>query len=120
MAIDYKDLGVRIKQKREECKMSQADLAARVQLSTQHMSNVENAKSKIGLEKLVEVANVLKCSVDELLCGSIKAGKSVYISEIAEQLEDFSDEEIRVLPEFLKNLNYMYMLLEESINKDAD
>lgn len=111
---------MRIRRKREACKMSQAELAAKVRLSTQHMSNVENARSKIGLEKLVEVADVLTCSVDELLCGSVKAGKSVYISEVAELIDDFSDEEVRALPDFLKYYNYMYKMMEDRINKDGD
>ena len=117
MAIDYKDLGTRIKRKREAKKMSQADLAALVQLSTQHISNVENARSKIGLEKLVDIANVLGCSLDELICGSMKESKTVYISEIAEKIEDFSDTELRVLPELLKNYNYVYKLLESEIRE---
>lgn len=120
MAIDYKDLGARIKRKREMAKMSQADLAAMTQLSTQHISNVENARSKVGLEKLVEIANVLGCSLDELVCGSVKNSKTVYISEIAESLEDFSDTEIRVLPELLKYYNYVYRLLENAINEENE
>lgn len=120
MAVDYQNLGIRIKQRREACKMSQAELGARVQLSTQHISNVENARSRIGLEKLVEIANVLDCSIDELICGSMKIAKTVYISEIAEKIEDFSDTELRVLPEFLKHFNYMYKLMENTIKKDNE
>lgn len=120
MAIDYKDLGMRIKRKREACGFSQAELAERAQLSTQHVSNVENARSKIGLEKLVMVANVLNSSVDELVCGSMKNGKAVYQSEIAEIIEDFSDTELRVLPNFLRNLNYAYKLLENRVKEENE
>ena len=59
MTVDYRDLGIRIRKKREKQNLSQAALAARVQLSTQHISNVENAKSKIGLDKLVSIANAM-------------------------------------------------------------
>lgn len=120
MAVDYQNLGMRIKRKREACKMSQAELGARVQLSTQHISNVENARSRIGLEKLVEIANVLDCSIDELICGSMRSGKTVYISEIADKIEDFSDMELRVLPELLKHFNYMYKLMENNMKKEED
>lgn len=121
MKIDYKDLGIRIKRRREELKMSQAELAARADLSTQHVSNVENARSKIGLDKLVTVANVLGCSVDELLCGSLKTGsRSVYSDEIAGIIEDFSDTEIRILPEFLRNYNYIYKLLKQNMKEDEE
>lgn len=112
MAVDYKDLGSRIRNKREEHRMSQAELAGKAQLSTQHISNVENAKSKIGLEKLVDIANVLDCSLDELACGSVKSGRTVYNSEIAEMIEDLSDTQRRALPQFLKDFNYLYRLIE--------
>ncbi len=119
MKVDYRDLGLRIKKKREGLKLSQAELASRVGLSTQHISNVENARSKIGLEKLVMIANALGCSVDELLCGSMKTGsKSIYSEEIADILEDFSDVEMRVLPVFLRNYSYIYKLLKQSSEDD--
>ena len=120
MAIDYRDLGIRIKRRRAECNMSQADLAAKVHLSTQHISNVENAKSKISLEKLIEVANVLGCTLDELICGSMRKGKTVYVGEIAEKLEVLSDTELRMVPELLKNLNYMYKLMEIRMKEDME
>ncbi len=121
MKIDYKDLGIRIKRRREELKMSQAELAARADLSTQHISNVENARSKIGLDKLVTIANILNCSVDELLCGSMKTGsRTIYSDEIAGIIEDFSDTEIRILPEFLRNYNYIYKLLKQNIKEDGE
>lgn len=116
MKIDYRDLGARIKKRREELKMSQADLASLANLSTQHISNVENARSKIGLEKLITIANVLECSADELLCGSLRVGsRAVYSEEISAIIEDFSDAEIRVLPEFLRNYNYIYKLLKHNM-----
>lgn len=120
MAVDYKDIGARIRKKREDCKMSQAELAEKAGLSTQHISNVENTKSKVSLEKLLTISNVLNCSLDELVCGSMKKSKSVYQSEIAEMLEDFSDVEMRVLPEFMKNLNYAYRLLKSSMEEDSE
>ncbi len=118
LAVDYKDLGMRIRKKREASGMSQAELAGKAQLSTQHISNVENARSKIGLDKLVIIANILNCSLDELVCGSLKKGRAVYHSEIAEIIEDFSDNEIRVLPNFLRSVNYLYQLMQS--DKDSE
>lgn len=120
MAVDYRDLGIRIKIKREKLGLSQAELAGKVQLSTQHISNVENARSKIGLEKLVDISNVLDCSVDELICGSAKSGKAVYHSEIAEMLEDFSDTELRASLQFLRDIKYFYKLVENDMKKEIE
>lgn len=107
MSVDYKDLGSRIKKKRENLGMSQAELADLTELSTQHISNVENARSKIGLDKLVTVANVLNSSIDELLCGSMRVSRAVYSEEIAAIIDTFTDEEVRALPEALKYFNYI-------------
>lgn len=118
MSVDYSDLGIRIKRRREELRMSQAELASRAELSTQHISNVENARSKIGLDKLVTISNVLECSVDELLCGSMRTGgRSVYNDEVAGIIDDFSDTEMRILPEFLRNYSYIYKLLKQNVDE---
>ena len=119
MKIDYYDLGARIRKKREELKISQEELAGLVGLSTQHISNVENARTRIGLEKLVGVANALGCSVDELLCGSLRVGsREVYHEEIASIIEGFTDTQLRVLPEFLRSYNYMYRLMEKNTERE--
>ena len=121
MSVNYIDLGVRIKRRREELKMSQAELASQADFSTQHISNVENARSKIGLDKLVTISNVLDCSVDELLCGSMKSGsRSVYSDEIADIIEDFSDTEMRTLPEFLRYYTYIYKLLKQNLDENRE
>lgn len=117
MEIDYQDLGRRIKRKREAVGLSQAELAFRVDLSPQHISNVENARGRIGLKKLVTIANTLHCTMDELICGSTLKVRNVYHEEISEMLEDMSDAEIRALPEFLRIYNYMFALLVKRIEK---
>jgi transcriptional regulator with XRE-family HTH domain len=121
LSVDYSDLGIRIKRRREELRMSQAELASRAELSTQHISNVENARSKIGLDKLVTISNVLECSVDELLCGSMRTGgRSVYNDEVAGIIDDFSDTEMRILPEFLRNYSYIYKLLKQNVDESRE
>lgn len=119
MTIDYRDLGIRIRKKREAAGLSQADLAAQTKLSTQHISNVENAKSKIGLEKLVMVANVLNTSLDELVCGSMRKSRAIYQSDVAEMIEELSDVEMRVLPEYLRCFNSAYRLLENTVREEV-
>ena len=120
MAVDYRDLGNRIRSKREIKGLTQAELAAKSGLSTQHISNVENARSKIGLEKLVDIANILDSSLDELVCGSIKTGRTIYHNEIDRMIEEYSDVELRMLPDLLKNIKYIYKLMETTIREDSE
>lgn len=118
MPVDYGKLGARVKERRDKANMSQADLASATELSTQHISNIENAKTKVSLEKIVEIANVLGCSVDELLCDSVVKAKVIYVNEVAGLIEKFSDAEIRALPEFLRSYSHFSKLLESSIQHD--
>ena len=115
MPVDYVKLGARVKGRREKARMSQAELASATELSTQHISNIENAKTKVSLEKVVDIANVLNCSVDELLCDSVVKAKVIYINEVAGLIESFSDVEMRALPEFLRSYSHFSKVLENSI-----
>ena len=115
MSVDYKDLGSRVKQKREKLGMSQADLAEKADSSTQHVSNVENARTKVGLGKLVKIANALDSSVDELLCGSLKESRNINYDEVAIIIDTFTDEQLKMLPDFLRQFNYMYKVMKSGI-----
>lgn len=97
--------------------MSQAELASAAELSTQHISNIENAKTKVSLEKLVDIANILDCTVDEFLCDSIIKARVIYVNEVAEMIETFSNAEIRALPEFLRSYHYFGKLLQKEIQQ---
>ena len=82
MSVDYVKLGARVRMRRENLRMSQAELASAVGISIQHVSNIENAKTKVSLERIVDIANVLGCSVDELLCDSMVQSKVIYIMKL--------------------------------------
>lgn len=117
MPVDYVKLGARIRARREKARMSQAELASAADISTQHISNIENAKTKVSLERIVDIANVLDCSVDELLCDSLVKAKVIYINEVAGLIESFSDVEMRALPEFLRSYSHFSKLLENYIQR---
>lgn len=117
MAMDYGKLGERVRKRRERGRMSQARLAEEAKVSTQHISNIENAKTKVSLEKLVDIANVLDCSVDELLCDSLVKAKVIYANEAAGLFDDFSDMQMRTLPEFLSWYTYFCRLIEQNLQQ---
>lgn len=116
MPVDYSALGKRIKEQRAKYKMSQEELANKAGVSIQHISNVENSRTKISLEKLVEVANALHVTVDYLLCDSVVQARPVLQNEVADLLENMSDVELRVLPGFLRELRYYKKILAADSN----
>ena len=71
MELDYTALGKRIRRRRKELGLTQSVLAERVDLEASNISHIERGASKVGLGSLVKIANVLQCSVDDLLCDSL-------------------------------------------------
>ena len=72
MGIDYVAVGERIRRIRKEQKMSQEKLAELIDVSTPHMSNIENGKTKFSLQVLIDLANSLNTTPDALLLDQIK------------------------------------------------
>lgn len=63
----FKDVGARIREARKIQKLSQADMAERLQISTSHMSYIENRKKNIGLDIFMRLTEALQVSADWLL-----------------------------------------------------
>ncbi len=64
-------VGDRIREVREEMRMTQDRLAELSELSKGFLSDVENDKRNIGAQNLLKIANVLGASVDYLLRGEV-------------------------------------------------
>lgn len=70
MELDYSLIGKRIKKRRKQRKLTQEQVAERVSISNQHMSNIERAKSIPSTETLMKLAAALDTTPDEFLVGS--------------------------------------------------
>lgn len=97
--INYDDIGKRIKKHRLAAGLTQEKVADAVGLDTTTVNRIENAKTKVSLPSLVEIANLLHVSADELLCGSISASAHIYQGELAEQMKNCDEKELRILSE---------------------
>lgn len=56
-----------LKQKREERRMTQADLAERLGVTRQNVSNYETGYKMPPLRVVVAAADVFRCSTDEMI-----------------------------------------------------
>ena len=68
--IDYVLIGKRVKEARNQLKVSQATLAEMTGLSVTYISHIETAYKKASLTSLVSIANAAGISIDELLYGN--------------------------------------------------
>lgn len=69
------ELGTQIKKLRNECSMSQDELAQRVYVSRQTISNWENDKSYPDVNSLVLLSEVFDTSIDTLIKGDVEIMK---------------------------------------------
>ena len=97
MQPDYKLIGKRIKIARIKAGYTQEHLAELVDLSPTHLSNVETGSTRVSLQSIINIANALSVSVDELLCDSIIKSDNQFRSELAEILSDCDEYEIRII-----------------------
>lgn len=117
MKIDYNNFGLEIKKKRKEHNLSQAELAEKINKSTQHISKMERGLAKASLQTIVDVANALDVGIDELLCRSVRKGAKENINnEFEDIFKDCTLEEQRFLLESLKFSKYKLNEYTKSLN----
>ena len=75
------ELGKQIKRNRQEAQLSQEELADRVYVSRQTISNWENDKSYPDVNSLVLLSEIFQISLDNLIKGDIEVMKDVIQKE---------------------------------------
>lgn len=101
MKLDYCAIGMRIKERRTKKEWSQE---MPVGNSNPHMSNIEWGKTKVSLATLIDIANALDTTLDALICDNLVKGKAVFDEEISQELEECSEEDIRIVYDMVKAL----------------
>lgn len=64
-------MGTRIKSRRKELKMSQAQLAEKIDVTNNHISSIETGKQVPSLDVFVNICEQLRTTPDYLLLGSL-------------------------------------------------
>ena len=83
------ELGKQIKMYRLENKLSQEELADRINVSRQTISNWENDKSYPDINSLVLLSEVFKISLDRLIKGDIETMKDVIQKEEVDKMNRY-------------------------------
>ena len=84
MHINLNAMGTRMKRRRKELKMSQAELAEKVNVSNNHISSIETGKQIPSLTTFVKICEQLDTTPDFLLLGSLHTDnlpKNIYDSQ---------------------------------------
>ena len=105
MALDYSALGKRISNFRNASGLTQEQFGEKLNMSRKHISQVEAAISRPSLETLVDIANLLGISTDDLLVDSLTHSASTADSEIHRLLLDCNAIEQEILTHFLLHVS---------------
>ena len=100
-------IGQRIRKHRERSRLSQEQLAERIDVSSQTISTAETGKKRLRVENIIKICEVLEISPDYLLLGEISPQDLIILSEKLSQLtpgqyrhlEDIIDSYISALSE---------------------
>lgn len=99
LVVNFKLIGLRVKESRLQKRMSQAELAERTDMSVSYISHIETAKKRASLESLVRIANALEFTVDHMLNGNQTSDPAEYRIEVVRLLADCTSYEKRVIYE---------------------
>lgn len=96
MVIDYKKVGLKIKEARLKKNLSQESLAEKCNLSSAYISYVEQGKKKLSLKSIISIANNLGVTVD-LLLGDEAKNNSYLDSTINNIIKDCNIQEKQII-----------------------
>ena len=100
--INYAAIGKRIKRLRIQKHLTQEALGDKIGISAKHVSNIETNNAHPSIETLVELANVLECSLDYLVLENIVETQEVnYNQEFINIMKSCTSHEKRLLIEFM-------------------
>lgn len=99
--LNFKNIGYRVKMKRMQANLYQADLGKMLGISQTHMSNIEQGKAGVTLENLVRMANIFGCSLDNIVFGD--AVDRELENESYSTFKDYTIEDLLKALQALKN-----------------
>lgn len=101
---ELKAIGTRISSKRKQLNYTQEQIAEKMDVSIQMVSNLERGNKAIKIENLLKISKILNISTDYILTGN-HANKD--IDAVASRLLKLSDSDFKMID----------MLIEYCLNK---
>lgn len=104
MNIDYRLIGSRIKEKRKLCGFTQEVLSEKLDVTVGYISQVERGITKISLDLLAAISDILKCDIAELITEASFASTHYLSNELYSMIEKLSPQDKKLLSDFVKLL----------------
>ena len=120
MTINYSLIGNRIKAARKAKGLSQSELSELIDRSVGYMSYIETGSKKPSLETLIQIANALDVTIDELLSDNLVAASPVSNTQINQLLSDCSAFEKSVILLSIKSIKDAIRISKPLMEIDFD
>lgn len=80
MELDTLEIGKRIKERRKELRLTQLDIKEKTGISSGNMSDIERGNRLPAANTLLQLSEVLQCSIDYLLRGKSSISENLTTS----------------------------------------
>ncbi|MBQ9133080.1 MAG: helix-turn-helix transcriptional regulator [Clostridia bacterium] len=107
MGLDYVVIGKRIRELRKEKKWTQEYLAEKAGIEPSNLSHIERAATKLSLPTLVNIANALDATLDEIVYDNLAKNTHVSVKLIDELLADCSPQELKAIGEMIATTKHV-------------
>ena len=97
MAVDYVIIGQRLKNARLEAKLTQQELAEKMNLSVAFISRIERGSSHVNLKRLTEFCSILGISEGDILNGVSNVADNYLTAEFSEILDKCSPKKQKLI-----------------------
>lgn len=104
MELDYIAIGMRIRRFRTARGLTQQKLAELSEQDPSNISHIERGATKLSLQTLVNIANALEVTADDLLCDSLVSAKESFHRVAADILSDCTHQESIIITETMRSL----------------
>ena len=72
VTVNYENVGNKIRERRNFLKITQENLADRINVSSSFISDIENGRRKMSLETMIKISIALKTSLDYFVLDNIE------------------------------------------------
>ena len=104
MNLNYALIGARIRRYREKNGLSQEELAALINISSRHLSKIETGIKNPSLSLVLNTANALHVSADELLADYLNGSATSLKTEFYTLFDNCTPTETEILMDMLKHM----------------
>ena len=102
--LDFKVIGERIQKCRTEKKMTQAELAEKIDTNQKHLSRIECGYHRSTLDAIVAIARALDVSVDYLITQNTQTKNPNTQQEKQNEIRGMTPKQLEMLQENIKTI----------------